>query len=130
MRKVYVVVTAALLATSVWSPVSGQHDESLDTTPRWPSRYRGGIIVPGEVAAVDPEQGTATVKTDTGEIATGVASSAVPDVKPGDRVDLQLVPSGRSPSAVGGAASDPGLVGRILPPLPPVQPGAGLQEAP
>ena len=127
MRRVYVVVTAALLATSVWSPVSGQHDESLDTTPRWPSRYRGGIIVPGEVTAVDPEQGTATVKTDTGEIATGVASSAVPDVKPGDRVDLQLVPSGRSPSAVGGAASDPEVVGRIL---PPVQPGAGLEEAP
>ena len=129
MRKVYVVVAAVVLATSVWSPARGQHDESLDTTPRWPSRYRGGTIVPGEVTAVDRAQGTATVKTDTGEI-TGLASSAVPDIKPGDRVDLQLVPSGRSPSAVGGAASDPGLVGRILPPLPPVQPGAGLQEAP
>jgi len=126
MRKVYVVVAAVVLATSVWSPARGQHDESLDTTPRWPSRYRGGTIVPGEVTAVDRAQGTATVKTDTGEI-TGLASSAVPDIKPGDRVDLQLVPSGRSPSAVGGAASDPEVVGRIL---PPVQPGAGLEEAP
>src|SRR2546430_1519795 len=53
-------------ARRVGSRGRGQPEESLDTPPRWPSRYRGGIIVPGEVTAVDPEQGTATVKTDTG----------------------------------------------------------------
>ncbi len=45
----------------------------------------------------------------------------------GERVDLQRLPGGRPPSAVGGAAAAPRVIGRILPPAPPGPPGAGLR---
>jgi hypothetical protein len=79
---------------------------------------------------VEPQRGIAAVATEGGAVMTGLSSRALPGVAPGDRVDVQLVPSGRPPSAVGGEASESGVMGRILPPLPPFDPGVGLRESP
>ena len=127
---VRVVVAGVLLAVGGGSPASAQRPESVATTPSWPSRYRGSVVVPGQVIVVDPAGGTATVVTDKGAVISGLSSSAVPGVTPGNRVDVQLVPSGRPPLAVGGEAAAPGVVGRIIPALPPVQPRADLRDVP
>ena len=87
------VVMAAVLLTVGGSPASAQRPESVATTPSWPSRYRGSVVVPGQVIVVDPAGGTATVVTDKGAVISGPSSSAVPGVTPGNRVDVQLVPS-------------------------------------
>ena len=127
---VRVVVAAVLLAVGGSGTASAQRPESVATTPSWPSRYRGSVVIPGQVIVVDPAGGTATVVTDKGAVISGLSTSAVPGVRPGDRVDVQLVPSGRPPSAVGGEAAPPGVVGRIILPLPPVQPRADVRDIP
>jgi len=115
------VVAAVLPALGSGVTASAQRPESVATTPSWPSRHRGSVVVPGHLIVVDPAGGTATMVTDKGAVISGPSSSAVPGVTPGNRVDVQLVPSGRPPLAVGEEAAAPGVVGRIIPPLPPVQ---------
>src|SRR5262247_750714 len=90
-----VAVVAAVLLDVGGAPASAQRPESVDSTPRWPSRWRGAMVVPGQVIAVDPQRGTATVATEGGAVMSGLSSRALPGVAPGDRVDVQLMPSGR-----------------------------------
>jgi hypothetical protein len=125
-----VVVAALLLAVGGNGTASAQRPESVATTPSWPSRYRGWVVVAGQVIVVDPVGGTATVVADKGAVISGLSSNALPGVRPGSRVEVPLVPSGRPPSAVGGEAAVPGVVGRIIPPLPLVQPRADVRDVP
>jgi hypothetical protein len=125
-----VVVTALLLGVGGNGTASAQRPESVPTTPSWPSRYRGSVVVPGQVIVVDPASGTATVVTDKGAVIGGLSSSALPGVRRGSRVEVQLVSSHRPPSAVSGEAAVPGVVGRIIPPVPLVQPRADVRDVP
>ena len=124
------VVAARLLAVGGGGTASAQRPESVATTPSGPSRYRTSVVVPGQVIVVDPAGGTATVVTDKGTVISGLSSSAVPGVTPRNRADVELVPSGRPPSAVGGEAAAPGVVGRIIPPVPPVQRRVDVRDVP
>src|SRR5262249_15354289 len=97
------VLLGVVVLLGVAGPAGAQRPQAVDQTPSWPSRYRGSTVVPGQVGSVDQGRGTATVKTPSGEVTTDLGASTVP-VTPGDRVDLQLVPTGRS-SSVGGTAA-------------------------
>jgi len=122
------VPLGVVVLLGVPGPAGAQRPQTVDQTPSWPSRYRGSTVVPGQVDSVDQGRGTATVTTPSGEVTTNLGASTVP-VTPGDRVDLQLQPTGRSPS-VGGTAVEPGTRSRILAPQPSAQPGAGAFQVP
>jgi hypothetical protein len=116
-------MAALLLATALVSPAMAQRPEPA---PAWPDRYSGGPVLPGQVTAVDPGRGTVSVTTPSGTVT--LESSAASGLRPGDRVDVHVVPSG--PLVPGASESDAGVSARLLPSLPPAPPGAGLQEVP
>jgi hypothetical protein len=112
---------ALLLILAAVTPALAQRPEPA---PAWPDRYSGGPVLPGQV--IGTSGGTVTVGTPSGPVT--LPSSAVPGLRPGDRVDVQLLPS--APVAPGLPESEPGVTARAHPPLPPALPRAGLQEVP
>jgi hypothetical protein len=108
----------AVVACLVTLPAAALAQRPEMTAPNWPGRYGGaGTQISGEVVGVDTATGQVRVKGPDGEMTISVPPETLDGFRKGDQVNVQSIPAGRSPSAVGGAASDDPPLRRILPDL-------------